>query len=731
MPGPRDRSRAVVRIACRFADVPATRGSLFALCLAAALGGRAVRAQPVLTPSAAAPFRQKLDLTIPDAQFRLVPAPRVAGAAGPFRFRFRHPALDSLLAAPGTLQYVVFDDGAFHLQLLHVRPAILPADALGPQAFELVDAMGAVVGHGALLVVTRVPEPLGASTLEAGRVLPLGQATAVRLEVRTHGNYAGQPELLNDTEYEWTAGATSEGRDSAGTVTIEGTLRPLRRDAKPPRLAVRTHDGRSVELAFAGLAVRAAAPRPVAVTGGPIFLDAVGTGGGAVVVTLPDAGDAAPDVATATAELTVRDLRYDRAARRLGVVLEFAARSPRPAGTREMHDLTITLGAREYRGRVEVVSAATVALVGTDQGAGTRAVVTLGAGPTLLRVAGQNLDDMRLDCAPLGPGASCRTVSATAGELVTQVSPGAATREGEFLLPLVAEGRRPRGGATPGGVRVLVERPAVPVALSGTPLLGLECGRVACRRGRDAGSIVVRARDVRELALVVTDSLIPVANGWQRLVATVTRVRGDQRQVIRTFGSTGAPRALRHGLRSPAMPLVDVAADLRHGDVLLVRVEHALEQYPAASRGAPEALEPYLRSVYVDGGPLTRLAADVSVQPVLYSVARDTGTAAIEPLYMNAGIGVTWQPMNWRMQPRLASAKLQLIGTSLVDDRGDRGARQPVLFASGNLRVPGTDPGRPVVLTGGVARLLTGQTGWRLLAGAGVDLGLSRLMLGR
>ena len=83
------------------------------------------------------------------------------------------------------------------------------------------------------------------------------------------------------------------------------------------------------------------------------------------------------------------------------------------------------------------------------------------------------------------------------------------------------------------------------------------------------------------------------------------------------------------------------------------------------------------------------------------------------------------------MQPRVASTKLQLIGTSLVDANGEKGARQPALFLSGNLRVPGTDPSRPVVLTSGVARLLAGDTGWRLLAGAGVDLGLSRLMLGR
>jgi hypothetical protein len=115
------------------------------------------------------------------------------------------------------------------------------------------------------------------------------------------------------------------------------------------------------------------------------------------------------------------------------------------------------------------------------------------------------------------------------------------------------------------------------------------------------------------------------------------------------------------------------------------------------------------------------------VQPVLLTL-RD---GKVDPLYPNAGFGLTWQFLNAQMEPRLYSAKLQLLATNIQPGGGGNSPRsQPALFASGNLRIPGTDPARPLVLTSGVARMFGSEPGWRLLMGGGIDLGVARLIFG-
>ena len=247
--------------------IAAATGALGALVAPGAV------AQPTLVPSAAAPYRQKFDLSVPDAQYLLLPEPRTVGTDGPYRFRFAHPALDSALSAHGTVQYVTYRDGAFLLQVLHLNAPPVSPDALGPQPFTIVGARGELAGEGALLVVTRGPEVAGATTAEGGRTLTVGRASQVRIEVRTHGNYAGPAALANAADYEWTPSG-EEAHDSVGVATIRGTLRPLRRDAPPPKLSLPTRDGRAVEVTLAGLVTRASAPRVVPATGGPIYLDA-------------------------------------------------------------------------------------------------------------------------------------------------------------------------------------------------------------------------------------------------------------------------------------------------------------------------------------------------------------------------------------------------------------------------------------------------------------------------
>jgi hypothetical protein len=128
----------------------------------------------------------------------------------------------------------------------------------------------------------------------------------------------------------------------------------------------------------------------------------------------------------------------------------------------------------------------------------------------------------------------------------------------------------------------------------------------------------------------------------------------------------------------------------------------------------------------VDGGLARRITGDIAVQPLLFSVSGSTAA----PLYPNAGFGVTWQFLNTRLEPRLFSAKLQLLATDIKNMGGAERSSRPALFLSGNLRIPGTDPARPLVLTSGVAHMLGGEDRWRLLAGAGVDLGVARMIFG-
>jgi hypothetical protein len=55
------------------------------------------------------------------------------------------------------------------------------------------------------------------------------------------------------------------------------------------------------------------------------------------------------------------------------------------------------------------------------------------------------------------------------------------------------------------------------------------------------------------------------------------------------------------------------------------------------------------------------------------------------------------------MEPRLFSTKLQFLVTNLKGvGGGGSGGGQPALFLSGNLRIPGSDPNRPLTLTNSI-----------------------------
>jgi hypothetical protein len=138
-------------------------------------------------------------------------------------------------------------------------------------------------------------------------------------------------------------------------------------------------------------------------------------------------------------------------------------------------------------------------------------------------------------------------------------------------------------------------------------------------------------------------------------------------------------------------------------------------------------VEAFLRTVYVDGGATKRFTGDIAVQPVL--VALDGKD--VVPLYPNAGFGVTWQFLDRRMEPRLYSAKLQLLATNIQPARTEGNPTgQPAVLLSGNLRIPGTDPARPLVLTSGIARMFGSAPSWQVLMGGGIDLGVARLLFG-
>lgn len=685
-------------------------------------------AQAILQPHDRAPYRQRFDLYAGDLQLLLVPQVATSFGEGPFEFRFDEPRLQALVdAAPATI-YLSQREGGFHLQVLNLRARETPAAVLGPQAYRIVNGAGEAVARGTLLVLGRQPDGVDLATADPTRVLELGRAAPVRITLRTHDNYAGEVQVLNPREFELRE--LREELDSTGVLSLSGRLRPLRADASELRLGVDTRDGRVAEVAFAGLMVRPPVPRRVRVMGGPVFLDATGRGTARVrVIDLPAALVAQAEVASdPQGELSVLEQRTDGEGG-LELLLEFVGRGIRSAGSREIREIAIRAGTLSYRGLVEVVGAPSVTSVRAEPHG--RALVTAGGTPTLLRVQGHNLDSMALDCAGLGPGARCQTLSASPTELTAEVVAPALAREGEHLLPLVAAGDRRAGEAT---VRVHAEYPAIPVPLAGAPFVRLDCP--SCRTHAEAVTVTAGAAD--RVRLVLDGAAVPAEHGWQRVAVTVTRIRGDNRQVVRTFGSAAAPRVVRNGMTAGALTLLDATADARHGDQFLVRVEHVAEQYAPEQRAGVAVTDAWVRSIYVDGGTMKRLTGDVVVQPVLLAWAGSSTTGSQpegdapvsgwEVMYPNAGFGLTWQFLNERLEPRLFSAKLQFLATNLQPGRG---GGQPAVLLAGNLRVPGTDPARPLSVSAGVARMFGGEAGWRMLMGAGMDLGVARMIFGQ
>ncbi len=514
-------------------------------------------------------------------------------------------------------------------------------------------------------------------------------------------------QLLNTRD--WGLRNLREHGDSAGVLVLAAELRPLRAEATEVRLGVETRDGRLAEVVFPGVSVRPATPRRVRVSGGPVYLDASGRGSARIQLRDIDTGGAAaPEIVTeATGELSVLEQRWDRGAATLDAHVEFVARAPRQPGTREVRDLQVRSGAGIFRGFVEVVAAPVVASVRTE--GYSRALLAIGGGVSLLRVGGQNLDALRLDCAVLGAAAECRTVSVSPTELVAEIGLPGPVREGEHLLPLVGDARRGTRDTAPLGViRVQVEYPAIPLPLASASFLRVRCGEArGCRTGGDA--VRVSADAAPGLRLVFDEAEIPAEHGWQKLVVTV-----------------------RRGAAAGELPLLDASSDPRHGDLFLVRVEHAAEQYAPEHRAAVASADARVHRIYVDGGAAKRLTGDIAVQPVLFGLGGADDGSAVDVLYPNAGFGVTWQGLDERLEPRLFSTKLQFLVTNLQAVKGGgRAGGRPALFLSGNLRIPGADPNRPLTLTTGVARMLGEDGGWRMLAGAGTDLGVARMIFGQ
>jgi hypothetical protein len=674
------------------------------------------QAQVLLVPTERTPFRLRFELNAQDAQYLLLPQGPAQYGEGPFRFRFEDDRLQALLESPPATAYLSARDAGFHLQVLNLRPRGVDEALLGPKRFVIENAARETVGQGVLLVQGRLPEALDLLTDEGTRTLEWNRPATVRLALRTHGNYAGRGvQVLNPRDFELRV--VEEELDASGVLAITGELRPLRLEANELRLAVESADGRVAELAFPGLTVRAPAPRRVRVLGGPLYLDPTGRGEARIEVRdLPRALVPAPEIITeGSAEIGVLEQRFDAERGILFALVEFIPRTSRAGGAREIRDLTLRSGAQSFRGFLEVVGAPQVSGARTEPH--TRAVLTAGGGPAVLRVQGQNLDAMALDCAPLG--AICRTLSSSATELVAEVSVAAAAREGEHLL--VLRGAQDRAAAET-SVRVQVEHPAIPIPLTGAEFLRLECR--SCRAVGDA--ITLRPAEAAGLRLQLDDARLPAEHGWQRLVITVTRVRGESRQVIRTFGSAAAPRSVRHGAPGGMVTLLDATADPRHGDHFLIHVSHVAEQYPPEQRTSMATADAWIGRIYIDAGAAKRLTADVAVQPVLLGPGDD----GMDVLYPNAGLGVTWQPLNERLEPRLVSVKLQFLATNLSPSREGVTMGQPALFLSGNLRIPGSDPGRPLGISAGVARMFGDDARWRMLAGASMDLGLARMIFG-
>jgi hypothetical protein len=186
---------------------------------------------------------------------------------------------------------------------------------------------------------------------------------------------------------------------------------------------------------------------------------------------------------------------------------------------------------------------------------------------------------------------------------------------------------------------------------------------------------------------------------------------------------------VRNGSQSGDLPLLDPTLDPKHGDLFIVRVEHAADQYAPEYRTGLASAEAYVRRIYIAGGPAKRLSGDIVVQPVLFALGADS-TGGMKALYPNAGLGMTWQFLNGRLEPRPYSVKLQALLTNLQSTGSGGLPGQPALFLSGNLRIPGSDPSRPLVLTTGVARTFGEEGRWQLLVGAGIDLGVANMIFG-
>ena len=100
--------------------------SLFALVTSSDLVG-----QVLLVPSDRAPYRQKFDLQLPDAQYLFLPQSPGSLGEGPYQFRFRSAALNNLLEHPSTVRYALPREGGVHVQILHLRSGSIPDSALG------------------------------------------------------------------------------------------------------------------------------------------------------------------------------------------------------------------------------------------------------------------------------------------------------------------------------------------------------------------------------------------------------------------------------------------------------------------------------------------------------------------------------------------------------------------------------------------------------------------------
>jgi hypothetical protein len=683
----------------------------------------AADAQAVLIPSDRAPNRQRFDLYAQEAQYLFLPQTPLPPLTGPFRIRFENPELTALLEAGPALSYLSARDGGFLLQVLHARPRALTPEMLGPQRFVVEDGSGETVGQGMILVVGRTPEPGELRNEEGTRLFEAHRDAEIRLEVRPHGNLAGRPVVVNTRDFELRGLREVEWDGSDEVLAMAGMLRPLRHEATELRLSVETCDGRTAELVYPGLTVRPPVPRRIRIGGGPIYLDPAGRGGASLVIRdLP--GGVAPEVmGDGAGEILVLEQRHDARTNTLEVQVEFVGRAARQPGTREVREVQVRSGLQTFRGLVEIVAAPTVAAVRVEGG---RPLVLVGEQPSLVRITGQNLDELRLDCSPLGPAARCHTVHAAATELVAEVAVTGSMREGEHLLPLVGSDKRPLAATPQAMVRLQVEYPSIPIPMAGASFLRVECG-MRCRPGADGESLVIRPSAMGSLRLRFDERELPTAHGWQKLLVTVNRTRGEQRQVVRSFGTAAAPRLVRSGLAAGELSLLDAGIDARHGDVFIVRVEHAAEQYAPEPRAGVATAEAFVRRVFVDGGATKRFTGDIAVQPVLLTLRE----GEVDPLYPNAGFGVTWQFLNAQMEPRLYSAKLQMLATNIQPGSGGNSPRgQPALFLSGNLRIPGTDPVRPLVLTSGVARMFGTEPGWRVLLGGGIDLGVARLLFG-